>query len=490
MNAPLNADKRQIIAGARHYFAVFLTLVFNELHQGDAPLEIAWYLKAICHALIDACSRPGARLVIAVPPRHLKSIAASVALPAFLLGLDPTRRIMVATYSQELARLHAVHTRRIMQSVWYRLLFPGTRLAGDGTRIFELKTTAGGGRKAVSVGGTVTGFGADVIIVDDCLKAEDARSQAMRDEVKNWFDGTLQTRQNQAGRGVIIAIAQRLHEDDLPAHLIDKHYDLLCLPAIAEKEERIAIGKNVWHDRRVGDVLDRPGQTRELLDALRRDLGPQVFSAQYQQTPVAPEGNLIRLEWFGTYDGVPERENFYRIAQSWDTGMTDSPTSDFSVCTTWGWRDHHWWLVDVLRERLAFPDLKRAVERLRRQWKADAVVIEQAGTGHALFQEFRADRVWRPVMWSVDGGKEERLIGVSGQLESGLCLLPADAPWLDAFRSELRAFPHGRHDDQVDSLSQFVEYHLLRGKSLLAERDEFGRRLYIDRPSLARSGRY
>ena len=371
-----------------------------------------------------------------------------------------------------------------MLSEWYKELFPNTILANDGKRVLDLQTTMRGGRKAVSVGGTVTGYGADIVIVDDCMKAEDARSPAMREMVKMWFDGTLQTRQNQAGRGVFISISQRLHEDDLPGYLIEKGFDHLCLPAIADKEELVTIGEGQVHRRKVGSVLDRPGQTRELLETERRNLGNQVFSAQYQQNPVAPDGNLIRLEWFGSYDAPPERHEFQLVIQSWDTGTTDQPNSDFTVCTTWGWREGHYYCVDVLRRRLAFPDLKRAVERQRRLWKADHVLIEKAGTGHSLWHEFRAGREWRPIMWTVTEDNETRLIGVSGQLESGLCLLPKDAPWLDEFRAELRAFPFGRHDDQVDSMTQFLEYHLIRGRSALRPRDKAsGRIIKIERRS-------
>ena len=476
-----------LAAGLRQDFSLFLMRVFGDLHADAPPLVLAWYLKAICHALIDACEKPGSRLVITVPPRHLKSVAASVALPAFLLGRDPSRRIMVATYSQDLARLHATHCRTIMQSDWYQELFPGTRIADDGNRMLEIVTTKGGGRKAVSVGGSVTGHGADKMIVDDCLKADDARSDAKREEAKAWFSSTLATRLNDPGGGAIISISQRLHEDDLPALLLEKGYDHLCLPAIAEKDERIAIGRDAYHERRVGDLLDRPGLTREKLEAERRNLGPQVFSAQFQQNPVAPEGNIIRLEWFGTYDEDREREDYYKVVQSWDTGLSDEPTADFSVCTTWGYREKHWDLLDVLRQRLAFPDLRRAVLQQRRVWRADEVVIEDAGTGIALWQEFRASRDFRPIMWRVSQDKETRLIGVTGQLEAGLCRLPHDAPWLEPFRHELRGFPFGRNDDQVDSMTQFIEYYLHRARSLLAERDpETGRKLRIDRPDRRR----
>lgn len=472
-----------LITGARRHFPVFLVLVFNALHPSQPPLQLAWYLRAMAYALHKACITPGTRLVINVPPRHTKSITASVALTAFLLGLDPTTRIMVATYSEKLAKEHGRNCRAIMQSRWYKLLFPNTVLARDGTSSLELRTTAGGARMAVSVGGSVTGFGADVIILDDCMKAEDARSETVRAELKAWYDGTLQTRQNKLGQGTTISIAQRLHEDDLPAYLLERGFDHLCLPAIAEKEEQIEVGDRQWHHRRVGDLLDPDRVPAGALEEERRKLGPQVFSAQYQQQPVAPGGNIVRLEWFGTYEEAPPREQFRSVVQSWDTGTTDEPTSDYSVCLTAGYKDGKWWLLDVLRRRLAFPDLKRAVERQRRVWRADYVVIEKAGTGHPLWAEFRSGREWRPIMWPVTEDKETRLIGVTGQIESGLCLLPADAPWLDEFREELRGFPNKRHDDQVDALSQFLDFQLYRISDLSAERDEHGRKLRIERPT-------
>lgn len=479
MSGVLNAAMRQ-------NFELFLMRVFGDLHYGSEPLHLAWYLRAICHASTEACARPGSRLVINVPPRYLKSITTSVALTAWLLGRDPNLRIMVATYSQDLARLHATQCRTIMQTAWYQRMFPGSVIADDGNRILEIVMTRGGGRKAVSVGGSVTGHGADIIIVDDCLKADDARSEAKREEAKAWFNGTLATRLNTAGGGAIISISQRLHEDDLAAHLLDKGYELLSLPAIAERDEYIAVGPGEWHHRRVDDLLDRPGLTRAVLEAERRNLGPQVYSAQFQQNPVAPGGNMIRMEWFGSYEGVIERNSCLSVVQSWDTALSDEPTADFSVCTTWGYRDGHWHLLDVLRQRLAFPDLKRAVLRQDRKWRADQVVIEDAGTGIALWQEFRASGELRPRMWTVSRDKETRVAGICAQLEAGLCKLPTEAPWLNDFHRELRAFPHGRHDDQVDSMTQFIEYHLRHSRSLLVERDETGRPLWINRPNRIR----
>jgi len=326
----------QLAAARRTHMRFFLMKCFETLHPNEPPLIPSWYLEAICHALEAVAVGRQKRRVITVPPRHLKSITTSVAFVAWLLGHSPTLKIMVASYSEDLARLHTGQCRTIMESDWYQELFPGTRIS---SRALELSTTAGGVRKAVSVGGSITGFGADLIIIDDCMKADEVRSQARRDEIKNWFENTLLTRLNDKETGCICSIQQRLHEDDLPAYLLAKGYEHLNLPSIAERPERIQIGPNRWHDRMPGDILNPGRESAELLEQLRRELGPSVFSAQYQQEPVSPEGNLLRLEWFGTYDEPPLREEFLKVIQSWDTGMTAAPTSDYSMCTTWGLTD-------------------------------------------------------------------------------------------------------------------------------------------------------
>ena len=364
-------------------------------------------------------------------------------------GHEPEAKIMVASYSQDLARHHSNQTRTLMESEWYRKDFPDTRISDRGNRALEIETTAGGVRKAVSVQGSITGFGADIIIVDDCMKADEAKSAVERQNLRDWFDNTLLSRLNNKATGRIISIQQRLHEDDLPAYMFEKGYRHLNLPAIAEKEERIATGRGRSHHRSIGDLLNPSRENRATLDRLRRDLGPVVFSSQYQQEPVTAEGNMIRLEWFGTYDEPPERHDFLKVVQSWDTGMSAAPISDFSVCTTWGFERHErqWYLLDVLRKRLDYPDLFRAVQDLSRRYRADRVIIEKAGSGHALLQELRATNRLRPIAATPVASKEDRFNACIAEVESGRFLLPREALWLDDFRNELRAFPHGKYDD-------------------------------------------
>lgn len=261
----MTAHQNLIAVARRQYLKFFLLKVFETLHPGADPLQLAWYLEAVCYACEEVRAGNKKRLIITEPPRHLKSITVSIALVAWWLGHEPSKKFMVASYSQELARQHAQQCRQIMESAWYQALFPKTRLAPR-SRTLELITTAGGGRKAVSVGGSTTGFGADVIIIDDCMKADEVRSQAVRDEVKAWFGGTLLTRLNNKRDGCIISIQQRLHEDDLPALLLEKGFDHLNLPAIAEKEERLPIGFGRFHHRKVGDLLDPTREDQAVLD--------------------------------------------------------------------------------------------------------------------------------------------------------------------------------------------------------------------------------
>lgn len=474
MTAPLD---RRLAAVLRSDFSLFVMKVYGTLHPGEPPVTMSWYLQAMCHALNEVAEGRQQRLVISVPPRHLKSITATVAHSAWMLGRDPTTKIMVACYSQDLSRKHAHACRQIMESKWYQALFPGTRIDSRENRALELGTTAGGVRKAVSVEGTITGFGADVIILDDCMKPEDVRSAARREDIVAWYEQTVVSRLNNKATGKIVSIQQRIHEDDLPARLLEKGFAHLNLPSVAERQESIPLGGGRVHTRTVGDLLDPERHGTATLEYTRRQMGPVAFSAQYQQNPVAPEGNLIRMEWFGTYEEVPERHELLKVVQSWDTALSSAPSSDWSVCTTWGFeRDtYKWHLLDVYRQRLDYPHLKEAVLRLHRTWKADAVLIEDAGSGKSLFQDLRNGGRVLPVMIRPDLSKEERFVGCLGEVEAGHILLPAEATWLAAFCNEIRAFPHGRHDDQVDSFSQFVNYQLKHWKWILTEYDTNGR---------------
>ncbi|MCL6250292.1 phage terminase large subunit [Altererythrobacter sp. KTW20L] len=473
----------------RRSFPFFLREVFRQLHPGDPPLELTWYLQAICHSLDQTYTGDVHRLVINVPPRFGKSITTAVGFCAWLLGQDPTLKILVGTYNEDLARQHDQQLRKIMESPEYRRAFPGTVIDRKQTRMLDLRTTKGGFRMAVTTGGTATGFGGDYIILDDCMKAQDAGSEAERARVEQWYRGTIGTRLNNPQLGVIISIQQRLHEYDLSAVMLENGATHLNLPAVAPTQQTIALGRGKFHVFQPGDLLDPVRFGQAALAKLRTDMGPRNYNCQFLQDPTPPGGNLVRLEWFGRYDELLPRHHFSKVVQSWDTAASTEPGSAYSVCTTWGYLDRRWYLLDVLRERHNYWDLKRVVIRLWRQWQPDMVIIEDASTGSSLWSELSVEGPFRPIMWRANISKEERLIGQTGQMEAGKIVIPYEAPWLQEWCRELLAAPNCRFWDQVDSTTQFLEFALSRKGWIDAEYDpKTGRKLRIIRREGRRRG--
>ena len=453
-------------------------LAFATLHTGQPQLRQAWYLKAICWRLERVARGDMPRSMIWLQQRALKSITVAIVFPCWLLGRNPPLEIMVATYGETLSIEHAEKRRQIIESDWYKRIFPAMRIARGGS-LLRFKTTAGGGCRAVSVGGPVTGRGAHFIILDDCMKADDSNSEAARARVKDWFSKALYSRLNEKKGGAIISIQQRVHEDDLPASLLEKGYVCLNLPAVADRDQLINIGEGVTYHWKRGELLDPVRFPQEVLDAERLNMGPQDYSAQYLQNPISPEGNLLKMEHIKRYEQPIERYQFDRVIQSWDPAATDLPTSDWSVCPTWGGVAGRLFLLDLFRRRIDYPNLKKAVIAQREAWNADRVIIERSSNGLPLVQQLLRDGPFRAVSWPPSGirqqDKAERLLAQTGQIEEGRVWLPAELEGLDCFLSELRAFPNGRHDDQVDSLTQALEFIFWEWRSLVEQRDSSGR---------------
>jgi predicted phage terminase large subunit-like protein len=443
-------------AALRQDLGTFTAKVFRTVSPGDQYLH-NWHIDAIIYQLMQIHAGFERRLVITQPPRSLKSICTSVAYPAWALGRDPSMRIACASYSQELAAVFARQFRAVVTSDWYRALFPNLRLSKDTEA--ECVTTRGGGRFAVAVGGSFTGRGADVIIIDDPMKADDAQSEKTRTAVNNWYGTTLVSRLDDKEEGAIILVMQRLHEDDLAGKLLrDEGWHHLDLPAIAEEDQEIPIGPCVMHRRKKGEVLHPARESLAVLEQIKREMGSLAFSAQYLQRPVPLEGNLIKRDWLKRYDSLPSRE---RVVQSWDVASTAKGTGDWSVCTTWLVAQRDYYLVDVWRGRLEYPRLRRKLIALARKHAPNEILIEEAGPGLHLVQELRANpEVGVPVPIGIkpEGDKIVRMEAQSARFEAGQIYLPNEAPWLSAFLHEILAFPNTRYDDQVDSVSQFLNW--------------------------------
>ncbi len=450
--------QKQLNAALRHDFPSFIRKTFQTISPGDDYLE-NWHIDCLAWRL-EQCRRGEIkRLIVTLPPRHLKSICTSVAFVAWLLGKDPTCKVICASYGQDLSNKHARDTRFVMQSDWYKRAFPKTRLSRKKSTEGEMETTRKGVRYATSVGGSLTGRGGNVIIVDDPIKPTDATSEAERTGVNEWFDNTLYSRLNNKVEDVIIVVMQRVHEDDLVGHILDKDdWTVVNIPAIAEEDQVYEIGDDEVHERLAGDILHPAREDQAALDVIRRNLGSYNFSAQYQQCPVPLDGNLVKWGWFRRYDVLPERSEFDLIVQSWDTASGSDELNDYSVCTTWGVIGSDYYLIDVVRERLEYPKLKRRVVNEARKHDADTVLIERAGSGISLVQDLRMEGNLRPLAIRPHRDKITRMAAQSAKIEAGHVLIPDSASWLDDFQHEILAFPNGRHDDQVDSLSQALRW--------------------------------
>ncbi len=418
-----------------------------------------WHIEAMAWHLEQCFTGAIRRLIISVPPRYLKSVCASVAFPAWVLGKDPTRRIICASYSNVLTTKHTRDCRVVMESDWYRNIFPKTRLNPRKSTEIEFETTAHGSRYGTSVGGTLTGRGGSLIIVDDPMKPADGLSETKRETVNQWFDSTLYSRLDSKSDDVIIIIMQRLHVDDLVGHVLEQEdWTVLSLPVIAEETQRVQTGPDRWITRKPGDVLHPAREPRPVLERIKTTIGSYNFSAQYQQCPVPPGGALIKSEWFRSWRDIPPKQADDQIVQSWDTASKAGELHDWSVCTTWMIKGELYYLLSVLRRRLEYPELKRTIIAEKQTHKADVVLIEDKGSGTSLIQDLRQDGSLHAIAIMPEADKVTRMSSQSAKIEAGRVLLPMGASWLGDFRTEILQFPYGRHDDQVDSVSQFLAW--------------------------------
>jgi len=433
----------------------FIHRSFLELNPA-ATLELNWHLELIAQSLEDVAYGKCKRLIINVPPRHLKSHSASIAFPAWFLGHFPDKEVACVSYAQELSDNLARHSRRLMNSAFYQSLFD-TRISRVKDTVADFETTKGGCRFSTSITGAFTGRGADVIVIDDALKADEALSDARRKGVNEWYDNTLRSRLNRQEEGAIIIIMQRLHVDDLVAHVQEtEEWRVLSYAAIAEEHRSYEIRNpylNYRLQRREGDILQPALTPAHVLERIRRGMTEYNFSAQYQQNPQPPGGNIVKREWLKFYTPEDRPANFGTILQSWDTAVKDSDNNSFSACTTWGIKDGKAYLLHVFRDKLEFPGLKKAVKTLADHHNAAVVLVEDKASGSSLIQQLRADGFSRvqPAP-ALEGDKQTRLRAQTALIESGSVLFPTvKSNWLDIYLSELLSFPAAHFDDQIDS---------------------------------------
>ena len=446
----------------RYRLAAFTRKAFATVDPG-ADYKHNWHVDLIAEYL-EACSRREIkRLIINIPPRYLKSISVTVAWPAWLLGHNPSERILAASYAEILALKHSMDCRVVMQSAWYRRIFPALQLAGDQNEKRKFVTTQRGHRFATSVGASTIGEGGRFLIVDDPLNAAQAVSDAERNRANTWFDQGFSTRLDDKENGVIVVVMQRLHANDLSGHLLAKGgWEHLCIPAVAETKTIIDFGR-IQVTREPGDILHPARESTDAIERQKVAMGSYAFAGQYQQRPAPAEGGIFKAGWFKRYDR--KQDDYAQIVQSWDTAIKAGQLNDPSVCTTWGVRKDGYDLLQVLVKRLEYPDLKRTVVKQAEDFGPDAILIEDKASGQQLLQDLKRDTTLPLIGILPKQDKITRASGVSALVEAGKVALPTQAAWLTDYEMELMTFPNASNDDQVDSTTQFLDWIRARAAS-------------------------
>lgn len=447
---------RLLEAMTRKDFLCFVGRVFNTLNPGSS-LQPNWHHEALAYRLEGVRQGKIRRLIVCAPPRNLKSIIISIAFVAWLLGHNPRLKIICVTYSNEIAAKMANDFRLVVSSPWFRQTFPEAVVSARKNTEVETAFTAGGFRLGVSLGGALTGRGGDIIIADDLIKGQDALSEARRETVNQSLRTTLMSRLDNKRDGAIIVTMQRMHDQDYVGTLLrsDSEWDLLKLSAIAEQDERYQIGENEFYDRVAGEALHATREPVEVLKRIEQEIGPDTFSAQYQQNPAPPEGTIIKQEWIRDYDELPQG-GYYFI--SWDTAGKDGPRNAFSVASIWYRKGQLNYLVDLIRGRFSYPTLCATAVELVKKYKPRIVLIEDASTGVALQADIRREVSANIMLVPVVGDKVGRRYLQQGKFASGNVLFPKDKPFMPELLNELLRFPQSKYSDQVDSISQALAY--------------------------------
>lgn len=459
-----------LIKFARADLMCFAELVFPVLHPGK-HLAYADYLDVLAAVLMRVEEGRYKNVLINLPPRHMKSMMVSIIYVAWRLGRDPTTKFITISYGDDLAHDLSAKARTLMKSELYRSIFPETIL--DKQAVDYVRTTKGGCRYVTSVGSDITGFGADVIIVDDPMQPDDAASEHVKERLRSWLDSSALTRLDDSAKGAFILVMHRLAPDDISATLEPTADLVLKLPLVAEKEEKYTYRDKRIFYRHPGDVLNPERMTAEDAAKLKARLPGHVWDGQYQQRPTAGGSGMLSIDRFQRFD-LAKPPRFELTIHSWDVGATISGNA--TVCTKWGLAPNKdkrdaLYLAQVMSVRLELPEVVATIRSEIERDRPALVVIDERGAGIGVVQHLKRYG-YQNITWSSDtkepiglaaaprtrpsDSKIERFGRAILRINDGQVLIPLAAPWLEKFLYELAAFPNISDDDQVDSMSQVV----------------------------------
>lgn len=450
--------ERLIKAILRQDLSSYIKKVFKTVSPNTAYMH-NWHIDLIAEYLQACQNREIKRLIINIPPRYMKSIAVNVAWTSYILGVNPSERIISSSYSLNLSRKHSIDTRLVMESGWYRELFPNTILGEDQNTQGKFITTKRGHRIATAVGSSLTGEGGNFLICDDPINAVNASSELISTRAVEWFDQAFTTRLDDKQNGVIVVIMQRLSESDLTGHLMEKGgYELLKIPAIA--------GSNITYSYPIsgriklykkGEVLHASRENSETIQATKRAIGSAAFAGQYLQEPAPIGGNIIKKEWIQYVDTYPQNAVIY---QTWDTANKDGEENDYSACITWAVNGNQFYVINVWKDKLQFPELRKAMIVLAERYKPRQIIIEDKASGQQLLQVLRRETSLPVTAYNPKGfSKVERMAIAAIEVEAKRVYIKNSSLWCEEFIHDITTFPSGRYKDTCDAFSMFINWH-------------------------------
>lgn len=449
--------------------------------------------------LINSHGVPIRKLLITMPPRHAKSFYGTINFPAYCMMRDPTREIMVAGYNSELAATFGRQTREIVTNPANLKSFPKFKLSQESRAVDFWKTVEGGAYYAVGMGGTTTGRGANILIVDDPYKTrEEADSTVKRNKIWDFYTASLLTRMQPHRNGkppILIVTHTRWNPDDIGARIMESdefkrgEWFHLNYPAIRTIESGVEIKRSdlpkddpryipariIVNGKYVNITSSYMNKSdkyvsceREValwperfplkeLKKIRERIGDREFEALYQQNPYVLGGNIIKTSWFKRYTPETCPTEFHAIVIGLDTAFKTKSWNDFSVITVAGITElGDIYILKVYREKLEYPDLKRKLVNINSVWRGRGLrgwYVEDAASGQSLIQDMRHGSSLTILPWKPGtNDKTNRCTSITPIIEGGRVFIPEEADWLDDWEVELSQFPSGKHDDQVDSL--------------------------------------
>jgi len=402
-------------------------------------------------------------IIINVPVRSGKSLIASVAFNAWVWTIDPTFKIVTASYGDILSKSLSTKTRDLIKSDWYQERFGHIyQLKKDQDTKGLFETTKGGSRFATSTGAAATGMGGHMIIADDLMNPDEAKSPKKRETVNEWYDTTLWTRTDTPDLVCRFIIMQRLSDKDLTGHLLELGgYRHICIPAEAKANVQPASLRKFYKEGLF--FIER--FTRKILDQFKVALRERGFEAQLNQSPKVASGNIINTSFIKYLDEPPKP---LKIIQTMDTAFKDGEENDYSVCMTWCSFRHpdrpdrdSYYLMHVMKGKFTFPDLKKRMHEVAKKFKPSKIIIEDKASGQSLIQEFELDKYIKRKLLRVnpDRDKVTRAHSITEIVEDGFVYFPSTGHWVAGCIEELSLFDSGEFDDQVDTFVYALQYY-------------------------------